>query len=183
LSKVRDYLVLTGIAGAVVALDQWTKYLVRTKLELGETWSPFEWLAPHARIVHWNNTGAAFGMFPSGSLIFTIIAVIVIVAIVYYWPRVPGAEVALRLALALQLGGAIGNLISRLTVGTVTDFISVGKFPVFNIADTSISVGVAVLVVGMLIQERRERKAAAEREAASTDDAEEEAPEAEQSVG
>jgi signal peptidase II len=122
-------------------------------------------------------------MFPSGSLIFTIIAVIVIVAIVYYWPRVPGAEVALRLALALQLGGAIGNLISRLTEGTVTDFISVGKFPVFNIADTSISVGVAVLVVGMLIQEWRERKAAAAREGAPADDAEEEAPEAEQSVG
>jgi len=64
----------------------------------------------------------------------------------------------LRLAMSMQLGGAIGNLIDRLTIGHVTDFISVGKFAVFNIADASISVGAAVLFVGIWIMERRDKK-------------------------
>ncbi|MGD8603306.1 MAG: signal peptidase II [Anaerolineales bacterium] len=154
-SKVKDYLILIGGAGLIVALDQWTKYLVRSNLAVSETWSPFEWLAPYVRIVHWNNTGAAFGMFPSGSMIFTVIAIVVSLAIVYYFPRVPSQQGALRLALVLQMGGALGNLISRLVEGTVTDFISIGSFAVFNVADSSISIGVAVLIAGMWLEERR----------------------------
>ncbi|MEW6568437.1 MAG: signal peptidase II [Chloroflexota bacterium] len=160
MAKARDYLVLLGLAGLVVAADQWTKYLVRSRLDLGEVWVPWEWLAPFARIVHWNNTGAAFGLFRSGGLIFTIVAILVSVAILYYYPRVPSSQVPLRLALALQLGGAIGNLIDRLVLGTVTDFVSVGTFPVFNVADASISVGVAVLVAAMWLEERRRRAGA-----------------------
>jgi signal peptidase II len=166
LTKVRDYLILAGLAGTAVALDQWTKYLVRVRLELGEIWVPWDWLAPYARIVHWNNTGAAFGLFQSGGLVFTIVAFVVSLAILYYYPRVPAGQVPLRLALALQLGGAIGNLIDRLALGTVTDFISIGTFPVFNLADASISIGVAVLVAGMWVEERRRR--AAPQEAAET---------------
>jgi signal peptidase II len=150
-------MILLGIAGAVIALDQWAKYLVRVRLQVGEAWSPVEWLMPYIRLVHWNNTGAAFGLFPSGGLIFTLVAVVVSLAILYYFPRVPQAQVALRIALALQLGGAVGNLISRLTVGTVTDFISVGTFPVFNFADASISIGVAILIAAMWLEERRNR--------------------------
>ena len=159
--KVRSYLILLGIAGAVVALDQWSKYLVRTRLAFGEAWAPIPSLGSFLRVVHWNNTGAAFGLFPSGSMAFTIIAVIVSVAILYYYPRVPAGQVALRLALAFQLGGAIGNLIDRIVLGTVTDFIAVGSFPVFNLADSSISAGVAVLLLAMWIEERRSRKTAA----------------------
>ena len=164
-SKVKDYLILIGGAGFIVALDQWTKYLVRTNLALSETWSPFEWLAPYARIVHWNNTGAAFGIFPSGSLIFTIIAVLVSLAILYYFPRVPSDQRALRIALVLQMGGALGNLTSRLLQGSVTDFISVGSFAVFNVADSSISIGVAVLIAGMWLEERRMARERAREEA------------------
>jgi len=158
LKFVRDYLWLFGLAGAVIALDQWSKYLVRSKIAFGSSWSPFEWLTPYVRIVHWNNTGAAFGIFPQGSMIFTIVAIVVSLAIIYYFPQVPRTEVPLRLALGLQLGGALGNLISRLSVGAVTDFISVGSFPVFNVADSSISIGVAVLVVGMWNEERAARR-------------------------
>jgi signal peptidase II len=158
LSKIKDYAVLFGIAGAVVALDQWTKYLVQTKLALGEYWSPFAWLMPFARIIHSNNTGAAFGLFPSGSLIFTIVAVIVSIGIIIYYPRVPRGQWALRIALALQLAGALGNLISRLIDGTVTDFISIGRFAVFNVADSSISIGTAILIAVMWLEERRPSK-------------------------
>jgi signal peptidase II len=60
----------------------------------------------------------------------------------------------------MQLGGAVGNLIDRLTIGYVVDFVSVGQFPVFNVADSSITVGVAILLVGMWLQERQEKKQA-----------------------
>ncbi len=155
LGRLRDTMVLLGCAGLIVAFDQWTKYLVRTQLAVGETWMPITWLAPFARVIHWNNTGAAFGLFPSGSLIFTVVAALVSVAILYYFPRVPGSQWPLRVALILQFAGALGNLIDRLVVGTVTDFVSLGTFPVFNVADASISVGVAVLVAGMWVEERR----------------------------
>jgi len=162
LSRARDYLGLVGIASAVLALDQLSKYVVRTNLVFGETWSPYPWLAPLARIVYWNNTGAAFGLFPSGGLLFTLIAVLVSVAILYYYPRLPQGYFPLRLALGLQLGGAIGNLTDRVLHGTVIDFISIGSFPVFNLADSSISVGVAILIVTMWIDERRSRAIQAE---------------------
>jgi signal peptidase II len=147
-----------GIAGTIIALDQGAKYLVRTNLEIGESWSPVDLLAPFMRIVNWNNTGAAFGLFPSGGIVFTVIAVVVSLAIIYYFPLVPREQIALRFGLALQLGGATGNLLDRLSHGTVTDFISVGSFPVFNVADASISVGTAILVGAMWLEERRIRK-------------------------
>lgn len=144
----------------IVVLDQWTKGLVRANVPLGSSWLPesWEWLSPYTRIVHWYNTGAAFGMFKDASMVFTVLAFIVIGLILYYYPQVEKADWSLRVAMSMQLGGATGNLIDRLTIGHVTDFISVGKFPVFNIADASISVGAAVLFLGILIMERAERQ-------------------------
>jgi signal peptidase II len=152
--------VLLGVAGIVIALDQWTKWLVRTNLPFQGTWLPswLEWLAPFARIVNWSNSGAAFGTFQNGNTVFSIIAIIVIAAILYYYPKVEGSDWTLRLAMGLQLGGAAGNLIDRLILRRVTDFIAVGSFPVFNIADASISVGVAVLLLGVWLKERGEKK-------------------------
>ena len=152
-----DYAYLLGLAGAIVALDQWSKYMVRTYLAFGRTWSPWPWLANYARIVHWNNTGAAFGMFQGFGNVFTVLAIIVSIVILYYFPQVPRRDWPLRLAMGLQLGGAIGNLVDRLTVGSVTDFISIGNFAVFNVADASISIGVAILVLGMWLKEREQK--------------------------
>jgi signal peptidase II len=100
-------------------------------------------------------------MFQGASLVFTVLAFLVIAAILYYYPRVDAEDWPLRLAMGLQMGGALGNLGDRLTQnGQVTDFISVGSFPVFNIADSSISVGVAVLILGVWWKERQEKKQA-----------------------
>lgn len=159
---LRDYLVLLGLAGIVVAFDQWTKWLVRTNLPYQGTWLPnwLNWLSPYARIVHWYNSGAAFGSFQNGNYVFTALAIIVIGAILYYYPRVEPSDWTLRLAMSLQLGGAAGNLVDRLLMQKVTDFISVGNFPVFNVADSSISIGVVVLLLGVWIRERAEKKSA-----------------------
>jgi len=134
--------------------------MVRTNIPFGESWSPWEWLMPYARIVHWSNTGASFGMFQGFGMVFTILALIVAAVIVYYYPRVPVEEWPLRIAMGMQLGGALGNLVDRVTRGEVTDFISLGNFAVFNIADASISVGVAVLLIGMWWKERSDSKKA-----------------------
>lgn len=157
---VKDYLTLFGVAGAIIAFDQWTKWLVRTNIEFGAQWLPeqLSWLGPYARIVHWYNSGAAFGMFQNGNLVFTILAFVVIIAIIYYYPRVEADDWTLKLAMGLQLGGAAGNLVDRLLVGKVTDFISIGVFPVFNIADSSITIGVIVLLLGVWVKERSEKK-------------------------
>ena len=158
---VRDYVFLFLIAGIIVALDQWTKGLVETNLALGEAWAPWEWLLPYARIVHWKNTGAAFGLGQNLSILFTILAIVVSAAIIIYYPQVPKNEWPLRIALNLQLGGALGNLVDRLPIGHVSDFISVGKFAVFNVADSAVSIGAAVLIIGMIIMERQQKAQAA----------------------
>jgi signal peptidase II len=97
-------------------------------------------------------------MFQQGNMVFTVLAFIVIAAIIYYYPQISSVDWPLRLAMSMQMGGAIGNLVDRLTIGHVTDFISVGKFPVFNIADSSISVGCVVLLLGVWWQERVAKK-------------------------
>lgn len=152
---LESYTFLFSIAGLIIILDQWTKYLVRSNLALQETWSPWAWLSPYARIVHWKNTGAAFGIFQNLNPVFAVLAVVVSIAILYFFPRVEKGEWPLRIALSMQMGGALGNLIDRLTQGYVTDFVSLGRFAVFNVADASISMGVAVLVVGVWLTERK----------------------------
>jgi signal peptidase II len=154
---VRDYIFLLGIAGFIVVVDQITKYLVRTRIPFGDSWSPWPWLEPYARLVHWQNTGAAFGMFQSLGLVFTILSFVVAIGILYYFPRVPSNEWSLRLAMAMMLGGAVGNLIDRLTLGTVTDFVSVGSFAVFNVADACISVGTVILILTVWIEDRKQK--------------------------
>jgi len=165
-----DLVLLLVFAGLIVALDQWTKALVRDNVPLGADWLPswLAWLAPYARIRHTFNTGAAFGLFQQGALIFAILAVVVSVLIISYFPSVSRKDWWMRLALGMQLGGALGNLMDRiLRSGQVTDFISVGNFAIFNVADSCITVGVIILVIGVWITERREAKAKKQTEAPS----------------
>ena len=163
---VEKYWRIIAIAVVIVALDQWTKSLVRANIPMGSQWLPesLQWLMPYARVVHWSNTGAAFGMFKDGSMVFTVLAFIVIGLILYYYPQVESADWPLRLAMSMQLGGAAGNLIDRLTIGRVTDFISVGKFAVFNVADACISVGAAILFLGVWMMEMAEKRKKREEE-------------------
>ena len=158
----RTYGLMAIIAGLLITLDQLTKYIIRTNLDFGQIWMPWKWLEPYARIIHINNTGAAFGLFKGANSIFMVLAVIVAGAIIYYFPSISRKDWLIRVALSMQLAGAVGNLIDRIIFGHVTDFISVGTFAVWNVADASITVGVAILLIGMWVQEKREKKARAE---------------------
>lgn len=151
---VPDYLFLLLVSGSVILIDQWTQALVRTHLQFSQIWMPVEALEPYIRIVHWGNTGAAFGMLKNFGGVFSIVAVIVSLVIVVIFPRTDRRNKLLRLALALMLAGAVGNLLDRLTQGYVVDFISIAHFPVFNVADLSISAGTILFVFSMWKEDR-----------------------------
>jgi len=151
-NNLKSYLFLVLLAGLIIALDQYTKGLVRTNLAYGEVWSPWEWLMPYARVVHWYNTGVAFGLFQGYGLIFTVLPMVVVVFILVFYSRLAGENWWMRVAVGLELGGAVGNLIDRIQI---TDFISVGNFAVFNVADASITVGVVVMVIALWIEEKK----------------------------
>ncbi len=156
--SVKSYLFLGGVAGTIVLIDQVSKTLVRTYIPVNDYWPHEGWFVPFARLFHAQNTGVAFGMLQGANLVFATLAVIVSIAIIYYYPRVTRDDWTLRIALSMQLAGALGNLIDRIVFGQVTDFISVGNFAVFNVADASISVGVAILILGVWLQERKKPK-------------------------
>ncbi|MEK7278294.1 MAG: signal peptidase II [Chloroflexota bacterium] len=157
---------LFAIAALVVAADQYTKSLIRARLAPFEMWPPVPVLGDYFTLINTTNTGAAFGMFKNAGGIFTVVAVVVVALIIFYYRRIPDGEIAIRVALGLQLGGAIGNLIDRLRFGTVTDFIyfhwkQILNAPIFNLADLSITCGVIILALLMWRENADERAASA----------------------
>lgn len=171
-----DYLFLFSIAGVIILFDQWTKSLVRANLAVSEIYRPDLWISQYVRIVHWTNYGAAFGIFQNLGTVFAVLSFFVSLFIIYYFPQTPRQDFYIRAAMGMLLGGAVGNLIDRLTQGYVTDFVSVGGFPVFNVADSSISVGVVVLFIGMWLQDRKAERDRAALSAADGSAAPEEHP-------
>jgi signal peptidase II len=143
------------VMAAVLAVDQFTKYLIETRLPLYEVWAPIPVIEPFFRILHATNTGMAFGLFQGGGAIIAVVAVVVSGVIIYFNHTLPGNERLLRVALGLQLGGVLGNLIDRVRQGHVTDFLDFGPWPIFNIADTALVVGVILLAYVMLTEGRR----------------------------
>ncbi len=156
--QIRNYLFLFVVAGVLVLLDQLSKEWVRNNLEIGETFCIINGICDQFRFVHWYNTGVAFGLFQGNGNLFKITSTIIAFAIIIFYSEVPTKDWLLRLALAFETGGAIGNLIDRYRIGHVTDFISVGDFAVFNIADACINIGVAFMLLSVLVEEIRVRK-------------------------
>ena len=144
--------ILVGIATATLVADQFTKYLIRENLAIGESW-PREGLF---RITHGTNTGTAFGLFPDQTLLLTIASVVAIGFIIYFYRAHGGQTWLSGLNVGLLLGGAFGNLIDRVIAGRVTDFIDVGPWPIFNIADSAVVVGITLLIANMVLFEGRE---------------------------
>lgn len=133
--------------------DQLTKYLVRTYIPLGES-IPRNAIV---RLTHVTNTGTAFGLFQNQAAVFLwlgIVAMALVLLLVFSRSPTFG-NVWARLALGLELGGGIGNLIDRLRWGQVVDFVDLRVWPVFNVADASITVGVVVLAVYLFFSGRK----------------------------
>jgi signal peptidase II len=160
--------VTAGIAAAVVAVDQATKYAIRVALTTPGMSVPV--LGDLLRLSFTRNEGAAFGMLAGGRIAFILVSVAAVCVIAGYLVRRRPERAWIVVALGLVAGGAIGNLIDRAFVGWVTDFIQIPfNFPVFNVADSSVVVGVAMLVWWLLFGPSPARAVA--RAGAASDDA------------
>jgi signal peptidase II len=131
------------VALLVLCGDQASKWLVRQSLELGRS---IPVLPPVLYVTYVQNTGAAFGMFRGHVTLFILLSVAVAAWIVAELRKRRGHGRATLLGLSLILGGAIGNVIDRLRFGYVVDFIDLRVWPVFNIADSAITIGVTLLL-------------------------------------
>ena len=149
-ARWRRDLVFFLIAGIVIAGDQYTKWLVRSNLLLGEAWG-HSFL--FVKIIHVVNSGAAFGILQGQTPFLIVTSLLGLAAIVLYYVYPPMDHGLIRIALGMQLGGAAGNLIDRIRVGEVTDFVDVGRFPTFNVADASISTSIAVVLIFFALQD------------------------------
>ncbi|MCA9956925.1 MAG: signal peptidase II [Ardenticatenaceae bacterium] len=157
-ATLSEQLILFVVALLAIGIDQYSKYLVETNLDLFEVYAPIPSLESVFRIFHIYNTGATFGLFSGGGTLFRYVAILVSLGIIYYNFVLPGNQRLLRLALGLQMGGALGNMIDRFRIGHVTDFVDIGPWYIFNLADLSIITG-AVILGYLVFQESRELKA------------------------
>jgi len=139
----------------IVLVDQGTKLWAVQNLRDGGT---VPLIGDILRLRYTTNTGSAFGLFQDQGTVLTVIALLVVGVIVFYYRRLPDHMLLVRLSLGLQLGGAVGNLIDRLHYGSVVDFIEFVLWPVFNIADAAIVAGVALLAYYLIFLAPGEEK-------------------------
>lgn len=140
----------------VVALDQLTKWLVRVRVPLHDS---VEVIPNLLDITHVRNTGAAFGFlnsvdFPGKTLVIAVVAMLALVGVALYSGTLSNQQLLPRLGMALIIGGAAGNLIDRIFIGSVVDFVDAywGSFHfwAFNVADSAITVGVSLMILDMI---------------------------------
>ena len=129
------------LLAATLTLDQATKAIVVATLERGES-APEEGFF---RLTHAWNTGTAFSLLQDQGGLLTFVSFAAVIALYFVYRTLESPTIWVRMAFGLLLGGAFGNLIDRIRLGHVTDFFDVGPWPIFNIADSSITVGIAVL--------------------------------------
>lgn len=132
-----------SIALLVVILDQLVKFLIKKNFQLNQS-TPLIKNIFHLTYV--TNTGSAFGLFKGLNVFFILFSIIVVIAIFYYLKRIVKNEKMLQFAIGLLLGGTIGNLIDRMVYGHVIDFIDFRIWPVFNVADSAVTISVLFMI-------------------------------------
>lgn len=131
-----------------VLFDQGTKYFIKNNMALYESIP----IIPNIfHITYIENPGAAFGLLANQRVFFIIITIIILCGVVYFYTKLKEKKIFLTIALGMVVGGAIGNLIDRLRMGTVTDFFDFRIWPVFNIADSAIVIGMIYISYQLLV--------------------------------
>jgi signal peptidase II len=156
---MRYWVLLVAIVGVVLGIDQLTKSWIVQNLAPGDSREPIPALSDFFQITHSANTGAAFGFLPQAGDIFLVVAVVVVIGMFYFYPRLPANALATRIAIGLICGGALGNAIDRLRYDHVVDFIHY-QIPgvisnVSNLADHAIVLGVIIILIESWWSERR----------------------------
>jgi len=150
------------VAAAVVALDQAVKALVRGSMQVGERRD----LAAFLDLVHVRNRGVAFSALEGRTTLVVVVIAVAMGALLWYFAR-NAARPLMWAPTGLLLGGAVGNLVDRVRLGAVTDFLKLPNWPAFNVADIAITVGVVGLLAVVELGDRAERRRAAEEERAA----------------
>ena len=149
-------LLVASVAVVVFVIDRVTKAWVSENIPLG-TARPI--VGDYVRIVHAQNTGAAFGLLLERTTLLSVLSVVAVLAIVYYYRQIASNSALVSATLGMQLGGAFGNLLDRITQGYVVDFVDVGigdvRFWAFNVADSSIVVGIILVTLALWYEEHR----------------------------
>ena len=135
------------LAAAVIAIDQWSKYYVAATMGLGTSKAIIPGVFHLTYIL---NPGAAFGILENQRFFFIVVALLMVAAVVYVYPRISRQHLLLRAGTGLMTGGAVGNVIDRVNIGQVIDFFDFRVWPIFNIADTAIVIGVTCIIYTML---------------------------------
>jgi signal peptidase II len=135
-----------------VIADRVTKIVVERRYGVGYGPKPIVDHVLYLTVLR--NSGAAFGLFQNFTAGFLVVSLLVMAAILIYYPRIPPYDWPARIGLAMVFGGAVSNAYDRGLQGSVIDFIQIPHWPVFNVADSSITVGVALLVVGSFLRRR-----------------------------
>jgi signal peptidase II len=148
-----QWLALAAVAGAAIVADQLTKQVVGRTLELGESVDLVGPLSLH----HVENSGIAFGFFASRTTFVIAITAIAVAWMLWFFARSGRRHPVLPVGLGLVLGGSIANLIDRIRLGRVTDFLDLAAWPAFNLADTFIVVGVSILFGTLVLADRSKR--------------------------
>lgn len=143
----RRYRLMVLIALGVVALDQLVKVIVRANITPGDVIG----VAPGVDLVHTTNTGIAFSLFSGSTGVIAILTLVAIAVIALVLVAYAGEHPLVPIGGGLLLGGAIGNLIDRATRGGVTDYIAIGGWPPFNVADIGVTVGAILLVIALFL--------------------------------
>ena len=136
--------IMLSIAALVVVLDQFTKFLVKNNLQLGDS---IPLIKNIFHLTYVTNTGSAFGLFKNLNVFFVIFSIIVIFVIFYYLRQIKKKERLVIYSIGLLLGGTIGNLIDRIAYGAVIDFIDFKIWPVFNVADSAVTISIVMLII------------------------------------
>jgi signal peptidase II len=152
---VWQWLALAAVAGSAVAADQATKWIVSSSLSLGESVDVVGPLTIH----HVQNSGIAFGLFPTATAAVIVLTGVAVTWMLVFFARSGGRHPILPVALGLLLGGSVSNLADRVRLGHVTDFLDFRFWPAFNLADSFIVAGVAVLIGALLLADREPRRA------------------------
>jgi signal peptidase II len=150
----RQWLALALVLIAAVVADQATKQLVASRLALGDETAvvgPFS-------IHHVQNSGIAFGLLQSATSIVIVLTAAAVTWMVVFFARSGARHPVLPVALGLVMGGSVSNLVDRVRLGHVTDFLDLSFWPAFNLADTFIVVGVVVLLAALLSADREPRR-------------------------
>ena len=141
----KKHLIVFSVALLVAAIDQFTKFLIRKNFQLNESIPIIKNIFYFTYVT---NTGSAFGLFKNLNWFFMLFSIVVIIAIFYYLrKKIYEKEKFLQLAVGLLLGGTIGNMIDRILYGAVTDFLDFRVWPVFNVADSAVTISVIILII------------------------------------